>query len=365
LHDTAAKPRRRTRRTRTTNIATDTDDTPSRSKNSRQTELSTALALALAVVAAAGVLCLGESSEALADGANDPTSLQQAADRAGAQIENVSPATASGGPNLSSRNGHAAVSLPASGDGALTLGKGRTQIGLRLPKAARGREAQKLSDGKVAFVNTASPVQVISEQVDATSARTLVVLNGPSAPTSYRFDLQVPPGSRLSLQTNGGVDVLNPQGRILAQVAAPWAKDAAGQNVKTSYRIDGTSLVQNVKLTDHTQFPVIADPKLTYGFGVYLNLWGWEANAYGPALGILMAGGAVAVCTSSNVPAPITLLVKFICNAGVSGAAWELLKNLNDYIRSGSFNSNTCYQKKIIPFDYGGWVAVDGGNCWP
>jgi hypothetical protein len=318
-----------------------------------------------AVVAAATLLCLGQAGQALADGGNDQTSPQQAADQARAQIEEVSPAARNGGLSLASRSSDVAVSLPASGDGALTVGMGGTQIGLGLPEAAQGREVRELADGRVAFVDAGSPVQVVSEQVDAVSARTLLVLNDSSAPAEYRFDLRVPAGSRLSLEAGGGVDVLNSRGRILARVAAPWAKDAAGQDVKTSYRIDGTTLVQTVKLTEHTKFPVVADPKLTYGFGVYLNLWGWEANAYGPALGALLAGGTVVVCAgvsaASIVPWPIKFVVGLICSRG-RDAAWDILTNLNDYIRSGSFNNSTCYQKKIVP-NRGGWTAVDGRNC--
>lgn len=321
------------------------------------------LATRVALVATATTLCLGQAGQALAADGTNSAALDHAADRAASQVQQVSPVVDGDGARLSSVRGNVAVSLPSSGDGVLRLGSGDTTIGLGLPEMASGRQARVVADGKVAFADPKSSVQVVTERVDALSARTLVVLNDSSAPTDYRFDVQAPAGSVLSPQADGGVNIVDAQGTVLGQVAAPWAKDAAGTDVKTSYRIDGDTLVQTVELTKETQFPVVADPKLTYGFGVYLNLWGWEANSYGAGLGILLAGGAIAVCTAGNIPAAITQLVKIICSAGVGAAAYELLKNLHDYIRSGHFRSGTCYQKKIIPSFGAGWVGVDGSNC--
>ena len=53
-------------------------------------------------------------------------------------------------------------------------------------------------------------------------------------------------------------------------IAAPWAKDANGKNIPTSYEISGTMLTQKV---DHAQgddvtYPVVADPD------VHWEWWG-------------------------------------------------------------------------------------------
>ncbi|MFD7665659.1 helicase HerA domain-containing protein [Streptomyces sp. NPDC059788] len=50
-------------------------------------------------------------------------------------------------------------------------------------------------------------------------------------------------------------------GTFLGGFAAPWAKDAHGNPVPTSYRVDGSTLVQSVRIADSTAFPVVADPK--------------------------------------------------------------------------------------------------------
>lgn len=46
----------------------------------------------------------------------------------------------------------------------------------------------------------------------------------------------------------------------VAPINAPWAKDATGRPVPTSYRLEGDSLIQVVSFSATTAFPVVADP---------------------------------------------------------------------------------------------------------
>ncbi len=52
----------------------------------------------------------------------------------------------------------------------------------------------------------------------------------------------------------------------VATIEAPWAKDANGESVPTSYKLDGNDIVQTVETNDKTAFPVVADPKFTWGW---------------------------------------------------------------------------------------------------
>jgi len=46
-------------------------------------------------------------------------------------------------------------------------------------------------------------------------------------------------------------------------VAPPWAKDAAGENVKTHYQLNGSVLTQTVEhQAPGVAYPVLADPWL-------------------------------------------------------------------------------------------------------
>ncbi|MDK1475280.1 hypothetical protein QNO07_17960 [Streptomyces sp. 549] len=48
-------------------------------------------------------------------------------------------------------------------------------------------------------------------------------------------------------------------------IEAPWARDADGRPVETSYELQGEKLVQTVVPDAETNFPVVADPKFTWG----------------------------------------------------------------------------------------------------
>jgi hypothetical protein len=72
------------------------------------------------------------------------------------------------------------------------------------------------------------------------------VIDGPDAPTKYRFDTTVPAGAVLLPSTDGGAAVVDAEGLVVAVVAPAWAVDANGQPVPTHYQIDGTTLAGGV-----------------------------------------------------------------------------------------------------------------------
>ncbi|MFI9230914.1 hypothetical protein [Streptomyces rimosus] len=91
--------------------------------------------------------------------------------------------------------------------------------------------------------------------------RALAVLKDATAPREQRYDMGLPAGARLAKLDNGAVAAIAKNGTFLGGFATPWAKDANGNPVPTSFRVDGTTLVQSVRTTDSTAFPVVADPK--------------------------------------------------------------------------------------------------------
>lgn len=117
--------------------------------------------------------------------------------------------------------------------------------------------------------------------------------------TEARFGL--PAGVTGSISPEGGgtpgaVVLTDADGRT-AVLGAPWAKDANGVGLPTSYRIEGSTLVQTVD-TDGAVFPVAADPKVVYSWfytrkTVYFNKS--ETNR-------LAAGGAIARLVTAAVP---------------------------------------------------------------
>ncbi|GCD34604.1 hypothetical protein OEIGOIKO_02343 [Streptomyces chrestomyceticus JCM 4735] len=91
--------------------------------------------------------------------------------------------------------------------------------------------------------------------------RALAVLKDVTAPREQRYDVGLPAGARLVELDNGAVAAIAKNGTFLGGFTTPWAKDANGKPVPTSYRVDGNTLVQSVRIADSTAFPVVADPK--------------------------------------------------------------------------------------------------------
>ncbi|MFT4262757.1 MAG: hypothetical protein QM572_05205 [Nocardioides sp.] len=73
--------------------------------------------------------------------------------------------------------------------------------------------------------------------------------------------MSLPEGAALRLRTDGGIDVIGSDGvSLLGDIEAPWATDATGQPVPTSFELVDGQIVQSVLASEDTQYPVVADP---------------------------------------------------------------------------------------------------------
>ena len=87
------------------------------------------------------------------------------------------------------------------------------------------------------------------------------VLNDASAAKSYRYTFDVQPGTTLNVdETTGGVVALNAEGGADFFVAPPWATDADGTAIPTTYSVSGNALIQHIETDASTAYPVVADP---------------------------------------------------------------------------------------------------------
>jgi hypothetical protein len=94
--------------------------------------------------------------------------------------------------------------------------------------------------------------------------RSLAVLT--AGQSSATFTGLIPAGSKI---TPKGKDfsVLTPAGQAMT-IDAPWAVDAAGKRLTTSYTFTGNTITQKVD-TKGATFPVVADPTVTLGPWLY------------------------------------------------------------------------------------------------
>ncbi|MGA6164553.1 hypothetical protein [Amycolatopsis magusensis] len=301
------------------------------------------------VAASAACLMVLSVTPALAsEGGEDR--IVNAADRAVAaagQPESVRPE-----PGLS-------VTMSAQGDHAVTVRRtGMPPARLVLP-ATPGDDVGVRAGNKRVFRSAERNFAIVAEPV-ADGVRGMVVVDNADAPTRYRYNFELPEGATLAPRGDGGIAVqvvTNGISATIGEIAPAWAIDAMGKSVSTWYEIAGTAVTQVVQ---HQQaaYPVVADPKLTYGRGVYLNLWGWEGNAIGNVLGAVIGVGGFVGCNVANVTGWAGTIIKIICNAGAGKNAVSILKGLG----AKNLVPNWCYQNRILP-SAGGWRAVDAKNC--
>lgn len=112
--------------------------------------------------------------------------------------------------------------------------------------------------------------------------RAVITIDNSSAPREYRFPIDLPAGYRLLPNADGSLTIVDTEGQAMGGFHAPWAKDATGTSVRTRYRIEGTTLVQEIEHAAGMAYPLVADPD---GF------WGW-AKCVG-SVGALVAGNAL------------------------------------------------------------------------
>ena len=92
-----------------------------------------------------------------------------------------------------------------------------------------------------------------------------------SAPVAYVYPLDLPEGGRLELLDDRGALVLDSFGEVVATIDAPWARDAGGKSVPTYYAVSGDSLVQVVAHGPGDTYPIVADPKISLGWAIYVK----------------------------------------------------------------------------------------------
>jgi hypothetical protein len=198
------------------------------------------------------------------------------------------------------------VELPADPAESLVLDGAAGEVGVDLPVVAGLGDGVVDESGAVVYESDTSPVSLAAQATEDGGMQVLVVIDGPDAPTEYRFDMTVPDGAVLLSSTDGGAVVVDAEGLVVAPVAPAWAVDANGQPLPTHYRIDGTTLVQVI---DHhgAAYPVVGDP-----------CW----KCWGAAIGAAIAGGVVAAAVC-GVTVGIACPVAVGAAGGLSAGAYN------------------------------------------
>jgi hypothetical protein len=128
-----------------------------------------------------------------------------------------------------------------------------------------GGLAVPTSDGQRLTITPTTSDPNATLQPDPGNSRYLIQARNASAPSSYDFQLGLPQGSSARANRDGGVDVVDAGGQVTRTIAAPWARDANGRDLPTSFTVHGNTLTQHIAFDENTAFPVIADPAAAKG----------------------------------------------------------------------------------------------------
>ncbi|WP_183091877.1 DUF2599 domain-containing protein [Mycetocola lacteus] len=188
------------------------------------------------------------------------------------------------------------------------------------------------------------------------SVQITTVLSDASAPSKFEYKFELPVGARLVLnELDGSVTIEGADGDFLGGILPPWAKDANGTNVETSYKVSGDTLTQLVILDGSETFPVVADPWLGisliervvktkdpkgFRYMVYPTPWG-RAGA-----GAAARWAAWGEAAEKGVPRTATLQNQFLCHYDVRPvtslkSSWNLEAYTRDKGYAG-FVRNSC-----------------------
>ena len=136
----------------------------------------------------------------------------------------------------------------------------------------------------------------------------------------------------------------------VGQIQKPWAIDATGDPVETSYSFENGVITQNID-TDGVVYPVVADPLITvglwnapYGPGFYLNLTGLTLKTTASAVLAVGGGSLITVCTASKLPVAIAKIAKVACFVGGSVTVRALLSLIVKISSSKTIANSSCYQ---------------------
>ncbi|MEU1134375.1 hypothetical protein ABZ383_31715 [Streptomyces sp. NPDC005900] len=166
------------------------------------------------------------------------------------------------------------VTTPATASGTITTTANGATVGIGLSNASQAKGI-KSPKGTVVYPNASQDADLALQPTAAGGVRALVTVNNANAAKEYRFDLALPEGAVTKQLEDGRVLVLtgtDEDADILGWFDAPWAKDANGDAVPTSYRVEDGSLIQSIDFDENTAFPVVADP-------FWSSAWKWAKCA--------------------------------------------------------------------------------------
>jgi hypothetical protein len=149
-------------------------------------------------------------------------------------------------------------------------------IRIGIARAQTSERARTTASGTVVFADAHSTAAT-AVQATRDGLREVFTLRDASSPSDFAMPITLPVGGRMVPTETGGYDIVVPATAATAistgSIEQPWAVDAVGKSLPTSFSWDGQRLTQHVN-TAGAVFPVVADPHYTWGWvtgTIYFN----------------------------------------------------------------------------------------------
>ena len=258
-----------------------------RGMHAATTAAATVLSLAVATAILAGPASASSTDGQVTAISTSISRAERFENQTGAEVRTVTTAPA----------GTTSATLPTRANDGVKLHAGiGAQVSVGLPGATAADSGRTASDGTVVYTHAARSASVAAQALPGGGASLLVAIDGADAPTEYSFPVNLPAGVQLQASGDGGYFAGLPGGQVLT-IAAPWARDAVGKTVPTTYRLEGQTLIQTVAHAGFT-YPIVADPYITLGWYVYLHYTKADISRYWSGTTFLNQAAAAAACAA-------------------------------------------------------------------
>lgn len=177
------------------------------------------------------------------------------------------------------------------------------------------------SDGTLVFSANAGGADAAVQILENGSARIQTII--PDASAQHEFTYRFGDGVTPILTEDGAVLLTTAldgsSSTVIGELAVPWAVDAAGQAVETAYVIEGDAVTQQVDAEREATYPILADPSISYGLGIYYHFNRAETTTLA-GYGLAGAASITAGCAAlGSLAAGIGAVVAGAACAAVGG----------------------------------------------
>ena len=203
---------------------------------------------------------------------------------------------------------------------------------------------------------------LVAESEDRQSLLTLLD-KGSSVAT---FTMTIPEGFAAELDVDGGIQLKNTEENIVVPfIAKPWARDANGKSLPTSYSLTGTLITQQVS-TYGAEFPIVADPSIQWIPFPVIAMWGWQADTVRNVIASFLVAAATVGCAaavSMRVPHPVISVFASICSFLGGGSLMGLFGDLRNIMNRQDYSPNVCYGFPLLSWPGASVRVMPARDC--